>query len=34
MKIAVYGAGATGGHFAALLARSGVDVSDLAHRHG
>lgn len=27
MKIAVYGAGATGGHLAALLARSGADVS-------
>ncbi|WP_439517382.1 ketopantoate reductase family protein [Hydrogenophaga sp.] len=27
MKIAVFGAGATGGHFAALLARSGADVS-------
>ena len=27
MKIAVFGAGATGGHFAVLLAQSGVDVS-------
>ncbi|MGE0097996.1 MAG: ketopantoate reductase family protein [Hydrogenophaga sp.] len=27
MKIAVFGAGATGGHFAALLSRSGQDVS-------
>ncbi len=27
MKIAVFGAGATGGHFATLLARAGMDVS-------
>ncbi|MCW5654363.1 2-dehydropantoate 2-reductase [Hydrogenophaga sp.] len=27
MKIAVFGAGATGGHFAALLARAGAEVS-------
>ena len=30
MKVCVYGAGATGGHFASLLARAGADVSVVA----